>query len=146
MTIGGALSNAFGGPIATNLTGENLHGWFVGWGWTFLANITDWSAIDGWRIAFVVIGAPGVLLGLLVLLTVKEPPRGYSDAPGTPAPEKASIVEAMRELARKPTFWTMAMGAELMPRLPQIMNPISEMKAPIMNTSPCAKLIMPMMP
>ena len=41
---------------------------------------------------------------------------------------------------------TMAMGAELMPRLPQMMKPISEMKAPIMNTSPCAKLIMPMMP
>ena len=28
----------------------------------------------------------------------------------------------------------------------QIMKPMREMKAPIMKTSPCAKLIMPMMP
>ena len=40
----------------------------------------------------------------------------------------------------------MATGAEPMPSRPQIMKPIREMKAPIMNTSPWAKLIMPMMP
>ena len=41
---------------------------------------------------------------------------------------------------------TMATGAEPMPKRLQIMKPISEMNAPIMKTSPCAKLIMPMMP
>ena len=39
-----------------------------------------------------------------------------------------------------------ATGAEPMPSMPQIRKPISEMKAPIMKTSPWAKLIMPMMP
>ena len=39
-----------------------------------------------------------------------------------------------------------ATGAEPMPKSAQIMNPIREMNAPIMKTSPCAKLIMPMMP
>ena len=30
----------------------------------------------GWRMAFLVVGAPGILLGLIFWLTVKEPPRG----------------------------------------------------------------------
>jgi len=33
----------------------------------------------GWRVAFMVVGAPGVILALLVKLIVKEPPRGHSD-------------------------------------------------------------------
>jgi len=33
-----------------------------------------------WRIAFVVVGLPGVLLAILLRLTVKEPPRGFSEA------------------------------------------------------------------
>ncbi len=39
------------------------------------------------------------------------------------------------------------MGAELMPRLPQMMKPIrGDEGADRAKTSPCAKLIMPMMP
>lgn len=36
----------------------------------------------GWRMAFVALGVPGIILGLVVYLTVKEPPRGryYPDA------------------------------------------------------------------
>jgi MFS family permease len=33
----------------------------------------------GWRTAFVVVGLPGLLLGLLVAFTLKEPPRGHSE-------------------------------------------------------------------
>ena len=33
----------------------------------------------GWRMAFVVVGAPGLLIALLVRFTLKEPPRGHSD-------------------------------------------------------------------
>lgn len=43
----------------------------------------------GWRVAFFVVGLPGVLLAVVLRLTVREPPRGYSegrevegDAPG----------------------------------------------------------------
>lgn len=32
-----------------------------------------------WRIAFVIVGLPGLILALLVKLLVKEPPRGHSD-------------------------------------------------------------------
>lgn len=66
-----------------------------------------------WREAFIYLGLPGVIVGLLVLLTVKEPPRGYSDPPGTVKPEKASFKEAMREISSKSTFWTMTIGATL---------------------------------
>lgn len=33
----------------------------------------------GWRIAFFVVGLPGILLALIVRFTVKEPPRGFYD-------------------------------------------------------------------
>ena len=35
-----------------------------------------------WRMAFVAAGIPGVVLGLLLALTVREPIRGHYDAPG----------------------------------------------------------------
>lgn len=112
VTIGAALANAFGGPIATNLTGINVEQWLVAHDLSALFPI-DWSQVEGWRIAFVVIGAPGVILALMVLAFVKEPPRGASDPPGMHKPEGASIVETLRELSRKPSFWCVAMGAAL---------------------------------
>jgi MFS family permease len=39
----------------------------------------------GWRIAFMVVGAPGVVMALLVKLIIKEPPRGHSDPAERPA-------------------------------------------------------------
>lgn len=33
----------------------------------------------GWRAAFMVVGLPGMLLALIIWLTVREPPRGFSD-------------------------------------------------------------------
>jgi MFS family permease len=113
VTIGGALSNYFGGPIARNLNGPAVEKIFKGFGWDWAVNATDWSQIEGWRVAFVAIGAPGVLIALLLLLTVREPPRGYSDPPGVQKVQRASILETLKELGPKPTFWTMAMGASL---------------------------------
>ncbi len=113
VTIGSALANYFGGPIARNLNGPAVQRMFEGWGWDWAVNALDWSQVEGWRVAFVVIGAPGVVLALLLLFTVKEPPRGASDPPGTVKHERSSMVETLKELGKKPTFWTMAMGASL---------------------------------
>jgi MFS family permease len=113
VTIGSALSNYFGGPIARNLNGPALERWFEKWNWEWALGLTDWSQVEGWRVAFVVIGAPGVLIGLLTLLTVKEPPRGYSDPPSATKAERAGMLETLKELAAKPTFWTMALGASV---------------------------------
>src|SRR5690606_12336601 len=42
-----------------------------------------WAAeVMGWRWALISVGLPGVLLGLLFLLTVKDPPRRASDLVG----------------------------------------------------------------
>ncbi len=112
VTIGGALANAFGGPIATGLTGANVEQWLQAHDLAALLPI-DWSNVEGWRIAFVAIGAPGLILALVVLLGIKEPPRGFSDPPAMARRKSAGIVETMRELATKPTFWTMSMGAAL---------------------------------
>ncbi len=112
VTIGGALANAFGGPIATDLNGAAVGGWLTALGLASAFGPVDWSAIEGWRIAFVVIGAPGILVALMVLLTVQEPPRGHSELGGAQA-GKASIRETLRELTSNHTFWAMTAGASI---------------------------------
>ena len=82
--------------------GQSLGLFFGGW----LNEIYDW------RIAFMVIGMPGVLVGILVKLTVKEPPRGYSDKITTaqanaPAP---SMLEVFKYLWNLKAFRNMCLG------------------------------------
>jgi MFS family permease len=113
VTLGGALSNFFGGPIAHNLNGKWVESVLTDWGWTWALNMADWSSVDGWRVAFVVIGAPGLLVATILWFTVKEPPRGYSDPPGTIKQKSLNILETLKELGAKPTFWTMTAGASL---------------------------------
>jgi hypothetical protein len=48
-----------------------------------------------------------------MLLTVKEPPRGFSDPQTGEKVQKANMMETFRELLTKPTFWTMSIGAAL---------------------------------
>lgn len=112
VTLGGVLANLFGGPIAS-MQGADVGAWVggIGLGWMF--GDLDWSAVEGWRIAFVVVGLPGVLVALLVLMSIKEPPRGYSDPPGRHPSGERHFAEAFRELKSKPSFWWMAMAASL---------------------------------
>jgi predicted MFS family arabinose efflux permease len=86
VTLGGMLANLIGGPI------------------------TD---AFGWRIAFFVVGLPGVLIGLLFFATVKEPPRGYSEPAGARPAERPSFTAGMRALAGKRSFWWMTAGATI---------------------------------
>lgn len=112
VTLGGVLANLFAGPLQV-MKGETFGAWLdsIGIGWLFSG--VDWANTEGWRIAFVVIGLPGVLIAMLLMMTVKEPPRGYSDPPDAIKLEKASIVDTLKELSRKPSFWWMAAGASL---------------------------------
>lgn len=112
VTLGGALANAFGGPIG-GLTDETVRNILGSVGLRSLPEQLGWGDTFGWRFAFLALGLPGVLVALILLVTVKEPPRGYSDPPGTQRVEKASITETFKELGSKPTFWTMAIGASL---------------------------------
>jgi MFS family permease len=53
----------------------------------------------GWRAAFFALGVPGVLLGALVFLTIREPRRGRLDA--SAAPGKASFSQSLAFLWRQ---------------------------------------------
>lgn len=44
----------------------------------------------GWRVAFLVVGFPGIVVAGIVYLTIKEPPRGFSDPSGVP-PKKETV-------------------------------------------------------
>ncbi len=112
VTLGGVLAFLFGGPLA-DMQGATFGNWLSNIGLGGLFSSIDWNNVEGWRIAFIVIGGPGVLIALLLLLTVKEPPRGYSDPPDAARVDRASAREALKELAGKPTFWWMAIGAAL---------------------------------
>jgi len=51
-------------------------------GTMFGAVVGGWLAQNfSWRIAFMLVGVPGVLIALLIKLLMKEPPRGHSDTP-----------------------------------------------------------------
>ena len=112
VTIGSVLANLFGGPIA-QMQGTDFGRMLSNIGLGPLFTWLDWASIEGWRIAFVVVGLPGVLVALIVLWTVKEPPRGYSDPPAAAPKPSAHWAEAFHELKHKPTFWWMAIGASL---------------------------------
>ncbi len=82
---------------------------------TVLANLIGGPVTDafGWRWAFVVVGLPGLLIAALLKLTVREPPRGYTDPPGAPRRERPRFADGLRELAGKRSFWAMAAGATI---------------------------------
>jgi len=68
----------------------------------------------GWRMAFLVCGIPGIALALIVKLTLREPPRGFSD----PAPLAANVAmpswpAVLRNLWAKKSFRWISIGAAL---------------------------------
>ncbi|MFN3312687.1 MAG: spinster family MFS transporter [Hyphomonas sp.] len=86
ITLGGVLAQVFGGWIVQNFT---------------------------WREAFIYVGAPGILVGIVVLMTIKEPPRGFSEPPGANIVDKLPFRDAIKEIFSKKTFWAMSAGATL---------------------------------
>ena len=71
----------------------------------------------GWRWTFVALGAPGILLALIVWLTVREPVRGATDDPEDAATlrvgEDIGLWESIRNLLARPTFRIMSASAAL---------------------------------
>ncbi len=58
----------------------------------------------GWRMAFVLLGLPGVLLGLIVFLTVREPPRGRYAKGGLAEAKQRPLGEALLRLLRNKVY------------------------------------------
>ena len=59
----------------------------------------------GWRSAFLAMGVPGALLTILVLTTLREPPRGLAEASGVAeASPTPSLRQIVRYISAKPAF------------------------------------------
>jgi predicted MFS family arabinose efflux permease len=86
VTLGSVLANLFGGPIAQAFS---------------------------WREAFLILGIPGIAVGLIIFFSIKEPPRGYSDPPGTPKVAALNVPDTLKLLASKKTYWLNVIAATL---------------------------------
>jgi predicted MFS family arabinose efflux permease len=64
-----------------------------------------------WREAFLVLGIPGVVIGLLVYFTVREPVRGSYDA--TPPPQGHSLADVLRFLVRQRSAFHIIAGGTI---------------------------------
>lgn len=71
-----------------------------------------WAAAEfGWRIAFLAVAAPGVLLSLLLVIFVREPQRGRFDGASTRAGPGPSIWQCVRDYFRNPTLALLLLAA-----------------------------------
>jgi predicted MFS family arabinose efflux permease len=66
----------------------------------------------GWRVAFFVVGLPGLALAIIFWLTVREPPRGLAEGRVVSA-EQPSVKEAFNYLWKKKSFRHLATGGAL---------------------------------
>lgn len=111
--LGGMIAGLSGGIITEQFTGPNVEALLGSIGLLWLFPGLEWATVEGWRIAFVVVGLPGLLMALVFNRTVKEPPRGYTDPPEAVKQESASFGEALKVLASKPTYWHVVAGATI---------------------------------
>jgi MFS family permease len=71
--------------------------------------------LAGWREALLVVGVPGIVLSVIVLLTLPEPTRGYWEG-GVATRKQAShdsLLDVFRFLRRLPSFWHLAFAGAL---------------------------------
>lgn len=80
ITIGGGLAMLLGGVV-------------VQWATTTAPSLPFVDHLAAWQVPFLIVGPPGLLVALLVLLTVKEPPRRL-EAGAVPAPPSIPEVVA----------------------------------------------------
>ncbi|HTV77964.1 MAG TPA: MFS transporter [Steroidobacteraceae bacterium] len=81
----------------------------------------------GWRTTFMVIGAAGIAVSLLVLLTLREPPRGGFDPAATARGAPPPVLTVFRFLLSKPamrhTLIAAALAGTAMNGIGQFLNP-----------------------
>ena len=66
-----------------------------------------------WRMAFVLAGLPGLVLGLLLALTVREPIRGHYDAPGLGDEAAPPFSAVLRRMVQRPAFLHVMFGSTI---------------------------------
>jgi len=105
-------------PPEQRATAMAIFGTGINWGILLGFLIGGWVAEwYGWRMVFIVVGLPGILLAAVVQFTVKEPPRGYSEAKLTSESEKLqapSFWSVVRFVRHNPILRNIMMGGALM--------------------------------
>jgi MFS family permease len=80
------------------------------------AAVGGWGTqLLGWRNTFLLVGAPGILLGLVVYFTIREPPRGLSDgvAPRASRDAAPGMMEVFGFLWSRRSFRHLSLAAAL---------------------------------
>lgn len=114
--LGVGIGEASGSPAAVSLLADYFPkrirasvfalyttGMYLGLGLSLMIGgyvVATWPGsfgLAGWQAAFIIVGLPGILLGAIVYLTIREPVRGALDGlpqPGSPHPFRDVFVEA----------------------------------------------------
>jgi len=71
------------------------------------------NQLFGWRIAFLAVGLPGLVLAALVRLTLSEPPRGHADGTAVPQSHAPTLGETASGLWNSHSFRHLAAGTSL---------------------------------
>ena len=71
------------------------------------------AEIADWRWAFFAAGAPGLILGALFLLTIREPLRGHYDPPSAHGDAVPPFSAALRRMVQRSAFLHVAIGSSL---------------------------------
>ena len=71
-----------------------------------------------WRVAFFIVGVPGVILAIVARLLLREPPRGHSEPEGSPGKATAdapppSMLAVAKRMWSAPSFVHMTIGGTL---------------------------------
>ncbi len=101
-------------PPATRATALAIYALGIPIGTMIGNKIGGWANDEyGWRTAFLIVGTPGILLALLVRLTLREPPRGYSEGIKIQTGEAPPVKAVFRHLWQRRSFRFMSIGAAL---------------------------------
>ncbi|HEU4620087.1 MAG TPA: MFS transporter [Gammaproteobacteria bacterium] len=103
-------------PLSQRATALAIYAMAVPFG-TAIGNFVSGHAnlAFGWRMTFVLVGLPGLLVALLIRLTLKETPRGYSDGPEAREKRRDTppFFEVFRFLLTRNSFMHMSVAAAL---------------------------------
>ncbi|MBK7812869.1 MAG: MFS transporter [Rhodocyclaceae bacterium] len=99
-------------PPRQRATALAIYAWgvYIGAALAFLAGGYLIQRYD-WRMAFLIVGLPGVALALLFGLTVREPPRGWSE--GRDAAPMQPLGETLRHLLALRAFVLIVLGSSI---------------------------------
>mgnify|MGYP003631757779 CR=1 FL=1 len=100
-------------PLSRRSTAMGIYSTGVNFGILFGFLLGGWiNEYFGWRIAFLVVGLPGVLLAVIIRLTLREPVRGASEGRQV-SQEPAPLREVFGVLWSRRSFRHMALGSAL---------------------------------